>query len=315
MGLFTNKKKICPICGNPTPRLLPRKFDNQPICKECEKKIDLPKEVLGNMTLSDFREYLAAYEENEPLRTAFHATYNYGGALFSNEILSLDEENGLIRLRNTNNSWAIEKKHLKSFRILEDANVLFENGEGTLNSYPSGIPAQARTFEPLVRAFYEEKRAYERRRDLERIRNRNETDEERMERERIENDYCPRFADPELFKNFRVEITLDHRYWTWYEETSSAPVFDDWFPSVDDYLKKYQDKVEELHSLAAKLMHMIDPDAGETQIGSAEMMTTSVVGNAPVDAVAEIKKYKELLEQGIITEEEFTAKKKRLLGI
>lgn len=45
------------------------------------------------------------------------------------------------------------------------------------------------------------------------------------------------------------------------------------------------------------------------------MMTTSVVGNAPVDAVAEIKKYKELLEQGIITEEEFTAKKKRLLGI
>ena len=33
------------------------------------------------------------------------------------------------------------------------------------------------------------------------------------------------------------------------------------------------------------------------------------------DAVAEIKKYKELLDAGIITEEEFAAKKKQLMGI
>ena len=36
---------------------------------------------------------------------------------------------------------------------------------------------------------------------------------------------------------------------------------------------------------------------------------------APTDAVAEIKKYKDLLDSGIITEEEFTAKKKQLMGI
>ena len=36
---------------------------------------------------------------------------------------------------------------------------------------------------------------------------------------------------------------------------------------------------------------------------------------ANVDAVAEIKRYKDLLEQGIITEEEFKAKKSQLLGI
>ena len=34
-----------------------------------------------------------------------------------------------------------------------------------------------------------------------------------------------------------------------------------------------------------------------------------------VDAVTEIKKYKELLDAGIITEEEFTTKKRQLMGI
>ena len=36
---------------------------------------------------------------------------------------------------------------------------------------------------------------------------------------------------------------------------------------------------------------------------------------APVDAVAEIQKFKTLADQGIITEEEFAAKKRQLLGI
>ena len=36
---------------------------------------------------------------------------------------------------------------------------------------------------------------------------------------------------------------------------------------------------------------------------------------AEVDNVAEIKKYKQLLDEGIITEEEFNAKKKQLLGL
>ena len=36
---------------------------------------------------------------------------------------------------------------------------------------------------------------------------------------------------------------------------------------------------------------------------------------APVNTVAEIKRFKDLLEQGVITEEEFAAKKRQLLGI
>ena len=46
MGLFSNNKKPCPICGNATPRLLPTKVEGVPICKECDKKIDLPNGLM-----------------------------------------------------------------------------------------------------------------------------------------------------------------------------------------------------------------------------------------------------------------------------
>ncbi len=38
-------------------------------------------------------------------------------------------------------------------------------------------------------------------------------------------------------------------------------------PRTEDYLKSYREQTEELHLLAAKLMHMIAPGAGETQSG------------------------------------------------
>ena len=33
MGLFTNNKKLCPVCGKPTPRLLATTVEGIPICK------------------------------------------------------------------------------------------------------------------------------------------------------------------------------------------------------------------------------------------------------------------------------------------
>ena len=35
MGLFTNNKKLCSICGSPTPRLLASAVEGQNLCKEC----------------------------------------------------------------------------------------------------------------------------------------------------------------------------------------------------------------------------------------------------------------------------------------
>ena len=49
MGLFSNNKKVCPLCGNPTPRLLALKVEDTPLCKECERKIDLPQGAVNEM--------------------------------------------------------------------------------------------------------------------------------------------------------------------------------------------------------------------------------------------------------------------------
>lgn len=312
MGLFTNKKKLCPICGNPTPRLLPQKFDDQPICKECEKNIDLPDEVLKKMTLDGFRQYLVDYNANQKLRTLFVPSFSYE---FGFTPLIIDEEHGLIRLSNKDSSWAIEKKYLKSFSIFEDDYILLESADGTLNSYPSGIPARAEALAPSISAFHVEKSAYERTENMERLRNLDETDEQRRERERTADIYRPRFQNPELFRNFRIELRFNHPYWTFMECKEQGPVFDSDFPSVDSYIMQYRKQAEQMHLLAVRLMRLIDSEAGETQIGVGAGSVASSTLTVPVDTVSEIKKYKELLEQGIITEEEFAAKKKILLGI
>lgn len=308
MGLFTNTKKLCPICGNPTPRLLATKFDGQPICKECDKKLDLPLGTENSMSLADFREYLAAYEVNRPLRDAFNATYRYDSLL-------LDERNGLIRLKNTDGCWAIEKKHIKSFYISEDDILIFENGSGVLKSYPSDVSERADLMRPAAAQFYIEKREYERRAQLEKMRSRNETPEERSERERVENLYRPHFEMTNLFKGFQIAITLDHPYWKSYTKRINAPEIDRDYPDIDDFLKKYNKEFDELHTLAVKLMKMIDPAAGESCIGGYEAPQQPAATGVSVDAVTEIKRYKELFDQGLITSEEFSAKKRQLLGI
>lgn len=313
MGLFSNNKKPCPICGNPTPRLFPTEIEDQPICKECKKKIDLPGGAADIKTLSDFRQYLAAYEENQALGAMFQMTYRYS---YGYHFLLLDENNGLIRLKDTDNSWILEKRYLKSFRILEDDKPLYESSSGTLKCYQSEIPGRVNALAPVITQFEYQKREYERQEEREAMRMRGkETDEERKERERIANLYRPRFNAPVLFKGFRTEITFDHPYWPSFETTVNSPTFDDTYPSIDRYLKRYREQTEELHLLAAKLMYMIDPAAGETRIGSAAAPAASSKADAPLDAVAEIRRYKELLEQGLLTEEEFTAKKRQVLGI
>ena len=75
MGLFSNNKKLCPICGNPTPRIFSTKVEGTPICKECDKKADqLPLGTTDTMTLDQFKAYLDFYEANQPLRQLFEET-------------------------------------------------------------------------------------------------------------------------------------------------------------------------------------------------------------------------------------------------
>lgn len=61
-------------------------------------------------------------------------------------------------------------------------------------------------------------------------------------------------------------------------------------------------------------MELAFPGTGESVVDPYAPVAP-VAAAAPVDTVTEIKRFKELLDQGIITEEEFAAKKRQILGI
>ena len=100
---------------------------------------------------------------------------------------------------------------------------------------------------------------------------------ERRERERTNDLHRPRFDVPAPVREFRVELTLDHPYRIAFDARIAAPAFDRNYPRAEDYLKSYREQTEELHLLAAKLMHMIAPGAGETQSGFGWMRSMQMV--------------------------------------
>ena len=98
MGLFSNNKKPCPLCGSPTPRLLATKVEDMPLCKECAGKIDLPDGALDRMTLAQLEQYMAFYEENAALRETFSEDYRYGFGLLSGALV-VDSAHRLLRIK------------------------------------------------------------------------------------------------------------------------------------------------------------------------------------------------------------------------
>lgn len=315
MGLFSNNKKLCPICGSPTPRLLATKIEGQPICKECDSQIDLPDGAVNRMSLSDFRQYLAAFAENKCLQSEFQSSYQFHIGFWSGT-LYVDEAHGLLRAKESS-GWVFEGRNLKSFRISEDGETLFESGDGVLSCHASSVPDRVNDMAQIIAQFHMHKQEYERREAMEDLRNcMDESSEERRERQRTSDLYRPRFEAPAPVQKFRIEIILDHPYWQKIEDEFSGPEFDRDYPRAEDYLKSYREQTEELHLLASRLMHMMDPNAGEVHLNSSAVAQAAQSGPAaPADAVNEIQRYKALLDAGVLTEEEFAAKKRQLLGI
>ena len=315
MGLFSNNKKPCPICGNATPRLLPTKVEGVPICKECDRKVDLPNGALDGMSLDGFRQYITFYEKNQALRERFHPEYRFGFGAFNTQLL-LDVTNGLFRLRDDDSAIVFEKSALKSFHITEDKEALFDGTASALVCAESKNPERIRLLAPQVEQFKLQKSDYERMLQAERIQYLDRTNDEWRERERELERRKPELRVSLPFRQFIVELELDHPYWHSYRNELDAPAFDEDYPGIDSYLHDYNEKVDALHTLARNLMQFIAPGAPETG-GAAQAAQTAPVQAAggAASTVEELKQYKGLLDAGVITEEEFAAKKRQLLGI
>ena len=113
-----------------------------------------------------------------------------------------------------------------------------------------------------------------------------------------------------------MEFQLDHPYWTMFFKKEDGPTFDRQRPSVENYRRIYESRVEEFYTFANCLMQLINWNAKEIperEIGVSMQMQQHFLS---ADAVAvEIQKYKALFDAGVITEEEFVAKKHQILGI
>ena len=326
MGLFENKKKLCPICGNPTPRLLPWKVEEMPICKECADKIDLPSDVFNQMSLESFRQYLDYYAQNKALRDIFIMTYKMDFKDWNSSIF-MDTANRLFRINGNSGSLVMEASNLISFCILEDNIPLFEGEGDTLRCHSSDVPTIIESMAPQINQYRMQKEMFEQLERMEHEWERNQREKNQRERngEQRELTYYASTPTPSLnvtepFKFFYVELTLEHPYWSGFRGKLEAPWIDRNNPSISAYMREYQGKVDQLYTLAVNLMQLINPNAQEVHDAentpAATKTTPAAAGTISVDdTINEIQKYKALLDNGIITEEEFTAKKRQLLGI
>lgn len=317
MGLFGGNRKMCPVCGNKASRFLPLKVEGEPLCGECSSKVlELPDDLQNSAleTMESLRAYFAVFDENQTLRQSFQTSYQHDFGILGG-CICLDTAHRLLRLSSSDNAFVFEPENIKLFRISEDSAPLFEGTKDALVCYQSAAPDRARSMGREVDRFRLERRQCEQLRHM----------EEEMERQaKARGDtYMSRYISlPDVstlnpFQKYYVYLELDHPYRKMNKEfKETGPGFSDYDTSIEGYLQAYETASGEMRALADNLMAVINPDAPEREVPlQAAPGTQDAPAAAPADPVAEIQRYKGLLDGGIITEEEFAAKKRQLLGI
>lgn len=302
MGLFT-KKDPCAICGGKVKGLLAWKVEGKYVCDDCYGRVDLPGKGTNDMTLEQFEEYRAFRAENDKLKEGFQKSQEIDFGAFETKIV-FDSANKLFCMDKNLKTTVFEGHHIKKFEIREDEFVLLEGSAEGLYRHRSMVRAHVRAMAPQISQFIMQARLRESMEDM----------REAMGKDRPL--YTPQPDLPGPFNSFNIEIQLDHPYWSCLTADMSAPAFDNDRPDIEDYLSTYDEKIALMEQLALALMDIAYPDAPIDMSGNVDdLEPVTSNASAGVSVADEIKKFKELLDMGVLTEEEFTAKKKQLLGI
>ena len=299
MGLFT-KKEPCAICGGKVKGLLPWKIEGQYVCDSCHGVVDVQKDK-EDMTMEQFRQYRAFREENQALKDQFTISQKVDFGAFDTKLV-FDFDHRLFCMDQHLGKTVFRGGEIKSFVIQEDGAPIFEGGPQGLARYESVVPGHLTMMAPQLNQILMQKQ-------LEDQLNVGRDPEHRP---------APRFYDiPEPFKKFQVSIYVDHPYWSLLECDRSGPTFDNDYPDVNDYMNRYQEGYWLMENLAQCLMTVAFPDApAEDAQQGAQQETQPAAAAAPAqDAVSQLKQYKQLLDDGVITQADFDAKKKQLMGL
>ncbi|MDO4373182.1 MAG: SHOCT domain-containing protein [Clostridia bacterium] len=299
MGLFT-KKEPCAICGGKVKGLLPWKIEGQYVCDSCHGVVDVQKDK-EDMTMEQFRQYRAFREENQALKDQFTISQKVDFGAFDTKLV-FDFDHRLFCMDQHLGKTVFRGGEIRSFVIQEDGAPIFEGGPQGLARYESVVPGHLTMMAPQLNQILMQKQ-------LEDQLNVGRDPEHRP---------APRFYDiPEPFKKFQVSIYVDHPYWSLLECDRSGPTFDNDYPDVNDYMNRYQEGYWLMENLAQCLMTVAFPDApAEGAQQGAQQETQPAAAAAPAqDAVSQLKQYKQLLDDGVITQADFDAKKKQLMGL
>ncbi len=300
MGLFS-KKPPCPICGGKISWFLPSKIESEYICDTCYSKIDMEDDKKNHLTMQGFREYLGFYHQNQLQKDRFVISERIDFGLWDTKII-FDYQNKLFCMSKNPDKTVFEGKQLKSFTIKEDSAPLFECSAAGIRRYTSTVPERAMAMAPLISQFVMSKQMA---RTLDKL------DDGKVN----ETGTVQHFDVPEPFRAFNVELHFDHAYWTVIKCDMDGPRFDNTNPDVNDYLRDYQRSMEQIEKLVTAFKTVAFPGVAEQSFGLGAAQAVHTTITPPADAIEEIKKYKALMEEGIISQQEFNAKKKQLLGI
>lgn len=295
MGLFT-KKEPCAICGGKVKGLLPWKIEGQYVCDSCHGVVDVQKDK-EDMTMEQFRQYRAFREENQALKDQFTISQKVDFGAFDTKLV-FDFDHRLFCMDQHLGKTVFRGGEIRSFVIQEDGAPIFEGGPQGLVRYESIVPERLTMMAPQLNQILMQKQ-------LEDQLNVGRDPDHRP---------APRFYDiPEPFKKFQVSIYVDHPYWSLLECDRSGPTFDNDYPDVNDYMNRYQEGYWLMENLAQCLMAVAFPDAPAE---GAQQEEQPAAAAAPAqDAVTQLKQYKQLLDDGVITQADFDAKKKQLMGL
>ncbi len=291
MGLFF-KRSPCPICGGKISWLLSSKIEGEHICDSCRSKIDMESDKESNLTMREVKEYLGFYEQNQKLKNRFVISERFDFGIWDTKIV-FDYHNKLFCMSKNPDKTVFEAAQLKSFTIKEDKAILFEGSSAGVKGYPSTVPERAMAIAPQI-SQYMLKRQMSLTLD--------KLDDGKTNRSVP----IPYYNVSEPFRAFHVELRLEHPYWTVIKCDMNGPRFDNTYPDVNNYLRDYWRRIEGIEKLVEAFRTVAFGDAPNSSLSPDTVPLA--------DTIEEIKKFKVLMREGVITQQEYEAKKNQLLG-
>lgn len=336
MGIFTNDKKGCPICGNATPRLFPTKVEGLPLCKECAAKINMESSMLKNLTINELWDHLDYRKANSETFGAFTDNETHG---MGNFVLHMDTDKRLFYIADgsPSNPALFKFEELVSFNLMEDGRTVIQCNA---NNYSEGVSSIENYKLPPLKPFVKPSAMVTKPAAAATDKQPGRTSmAASSSSSSAQTEEKPKAPDKPI-DSLKLNVTLNNPYWkskVYNVSLRSLETEEDIRPWVNDYKNTFAAAVDTCEAMAGimgvktgkQMMNAIKEKAeailavqeAETAAKEAEAAAQAAEAAAKIAKAADdnaavemLKKWKELLDMGAITQEEFDAKKKELIG-